>query len=423
VRKKKVLFVAEAVTLAHVARPLVLSSALDPRYFDIDFACDPRSQWLLAQLRGRYLPLRSIAPGDFMAALARGAPVYDKEVLASYVRDDLHLLAKTRPDVVVGDFRLSLSVSARVAGVPYLAISNCYWSPYWEPPRYTVPNLFLTRLLPVPVANVVFGGVRPIAFAVHSRPLNQVRRSYGLPTLGYDLRRVYTDGDHVLYADVPELFSPVGLPANHHFIGPLVWSPPVPDPHWWSTLREDRPLVYVTLGSSGQAELLPEILDSLAAIEVTVIAASAGTKLRGAVPANAFVESYLPGDRASRRAALVICNGGSSTSQQALAAGTAVIGIPSNLDQFLNMEALQRAGAGEMLRADRFSGQRLARLAKGMLRDSEYARAVQRLAEAASSWGNGARLAQIIEDVARGTHGYAEKTSRSVSAESQRTDR
>jgi UDP:flavonoid glycosyltransferase YjiC (YdhE family) len=51
----------------------------------------------------------------------------------------------------------------------------------------------------------------------------------------------------------------------------------------------------------------------------------------------------------------VICNGGSLTCQQALAAGVPVLGIASNMDQFLNMEALTKAGLAAMLRADRLS--------------------------------------------------------------------
>ena len=83
-------------------------------------------------------------------------------------------------------------------------------------------------------------------------------------------------------------------------------------------------------------------------------AATAGTAEIFSMPANARVARYLPGDVAARRARLVVCNGGSPTSQQALAAGVPVLGIASNLDQFLNMNGVEQAGAGALLRADRF---------------------------------------------------------------------
>ena len=383
-----------------MARPLVLSAALDPGEFDIGFACDSRCKWLLRDFPGRYFPLSSMGSDHFLDALARGRPLYDEATLKRYVRDDLELLDEFRPKVVIGDFRLSLSISARLRSIPYLGISNCYWSPYWRPRRYVVPNIRrLTGILPLPFADALFRLARPIAFALHCRPLNRVRRSHGLPSLGNDLRCVYTDADHVLYADIAELFPGADLPANHHFIGPLAWSPPVPSPDWWDKVPIERPIVYLTLGSSGQAELLPEILSSLATLDVTVIAATAGGNLPDATPPNAYVAQYLPGAEAARLARLVICNGGSPTSYQALAAGVPVIGIASNLDQFLNMGTLVRAGAGEIMRADRFNGPALAALVKKMVEGTEHAAAAGKIAARITGYDSGSRFAALVRSV------------------------
>jgi UDP:flavonoid glycosyltransferase YjiC (YdhE family) len=60
---------------------------------------------------------------------------------------------------------------------------------------------------------------------------------------------------------------------------------------------------------------------------------------------------FVPGDEAARHAAVVICNGGSTTSYQALAEGTPVVGLPSNFDQYLAMQAIEQAGAGRLVKA------------------------------------------------------------------------
>ena len=52
------------------------------------------------------------------------------------------------------------------------------------------------------------------------------------------------------------------------------------------------------------------------------------------------VTDYLPGDIVARHSRLVVCNGGSPTSHQALLAGVPVLGIPDNLDQVLNMSPI-----------------------------------------------------------------------------------
>src|SRR5689334_13476038 len=112
-RRLRVLFVAEAVTLAHVARPIALARGLDPVHFDTVLAVDPRDQALWSGLAIPLRPIRSIPSEQFRNALAHGRPLYDVETLRAYVEEELDLIRETVPDVVVGDFRLSLAVSTR----------------------------------------------------------------------------------------------------------------------------------------------------------------------------------------------------------------------------------------------------------------------------------------------------------------------
>ncbi|TFW19283.1 glycosyltransferase [Duganella callida] len=397
---QKILFYAEAVTLAHVARLLALAQTMDRGRYALHFACADGYEFCFRDTDYTRWRVDSISSQQFLGALAAGQPVYDEATLSRYVEADRQLLAQVRPDVVVGDFRLSLSVSARLAQVPYIALSNAYWSPYVDV-RYTVPSLPMTRVLPIALADPLFRLAQPLAFALHARPLNRVRRKYGLPSLGPDLRRIYTDADHTAYMDVPELFPAHDLPAHHSYLGPVMWAPPIAPPDWWTTLPDERATVYVTLGSSGQGRLLPLVLDALAPLPVQVLAATAGNIRLDHVPDNARVADYLPGDAAARRAALVICNGGSPTSQQALAAGVPVLGIAGNLDQFLNMQALVRAGAGRLLRADRLSAAAVQAAATAMLDQPPYARAAQEIAGVFAQTAPGLSLERLIGQLAR----------------------
>ena len=397
--RKKILFMAEAVTLAHLARPLALAQLLDPQRYEVHLASAPGYDAFFAGSTVRRWPLTSISSAQFLAALAAGKPVYDAATLDSYVQDDLRLLRALQPDVVVGDFRLSLAVSARLARRPYAALSNAYWSPYVRQ-HYRVPDIGLSHVLPIALADRVFRAVRPLAFALHTLPLNRVRRRHGLPSLGWDLRRLYTEGDRTLYADIPELFPARDLPDSHSYLGPVTWSPPMAAPPWWSALPDDSPLVYVTLGSSGQGALLPGVLRALAPLPVTVIAATAGRVALDAVPANARVAQFLPGDEAARRASLVICNGGSPTSQQALAAGVPVLGIASNLDQFLNMGGIVAAGAGQLLRTDRFNEQAVRAAAEFLLASHAAREAALRIARWFQQYQPAARLQAVLQALA-----------------------
>ena len=389
---------AEAVTLAHVGRPLALARTLDRTRYEVHLACAHGYEPFVRHESLRSWPLHSISSEQFLAALAAGKPVYDAATLRAYVRDDLKLLREVKPDLVIGDFRLSLSVSARLAQIPYAGVINAYWSPYVQQ-HYSVPDIALARVLPITLADRLFRLVRPLAFALHSVPLNRVRHSYRLPSLGYDLRRIYTDADHVLYADVPEMFPPHGLPERHMYLGPVTWSPPVALPDWWAALPPERPVVYVTLGSSGQASLLPLVLQALAPLPLTVVAATAGKAGPGPVPANARLAAYLPGMEAARRSSLVICNGGSPTSQQALGAGVPVLGIAGNLDQFLNMHGVVAAGAGALLRADRLNEGRLRQTVEDLLRQPGPRAAAAEVARQFGRYDAGLRLGALLERV------------------------
>jgi len=399
--RKKILFMAEAVTLAHVGRPLALAGTLDRGRYDVHLACAPGYEMFFKGSDVRGWGITSISSARFLAALAAGKPVYDAATLRGYVEDDLRVLNEVRPDVVIGDFRLSLSISARLAGVPYVGLINAYWSPYVRQ-HYSVPAIGLSRVLPIAIADPLFKLARPLAFVLHSVPLNQVRRAYGLAPLGRDLRRVYTDADHVLYADVPEMFPATNLPSTHCYLGPVTWSPPTGLPDWWHALPAGRPIVYVTLGSSGQGALLPRVLQALASLPVSVIAATAGNAspgamgTTGAVPPNAHVATYLPGTKAARRSSLVVCNGGSPTSQQALSACVPVLGIAGNLDQYLNMHGVVASGAGALLRSDRLSEDGLRRAAIDLLEQPGFKASARKVAEQFVRYDAGARLSALL---------------------------
>jgi len=394
----KVLFVGEAVALAHASRPVVLAQAARAAGHDVVVALDPRFAWVAQGSALRLVPIASIGPQRFLGAIARGAPLFDRATLRDYAREDAALIARERPDVVIGDLRLSLSASARVAGVPYVALCNAYWSPYVAHPRYPVPPLAPLRMLPLGVAQAGFRVTRRAAFAWHARPVNAVRRDAGLPAL-QDVRYAYTDGDYVAYADVPEVFPLRDAPQTHRFIGPVVWSPPVPLPQWWDALTAQERVVYVTLGSSGDPAQLPRVLAALARLSVQVVVATAGRVVEGTLPAGVRVADYLPGDLVARRAALVVCNGGAPTSQQALAAGVPVLGVASNMDQLLNMQAIEAAGAGLMLRGERMHTHEVATAARRLLDEPRFAQAARTLAATFTRYPAGERFVALLREI------------------------
>ena len=99
-----------------------------------------------------------------------------------------------------------------------------------------------------------------------------------------------------------------------------------------------------------------------------------------ALPANVQAMAFVDGHAACARARVVIHNGGSSTGYQALAAGTPVLGIPSNLDQYLASERIDRQGAGLSLRAGTLTAARVRASLQRILSEPSFSAAAASLA-------------------------------------------
>ncbi len=376
--RPRVLFVAEAVALSHPARLLEIARQLDPEIYEIHFAMDPRYHKVLGPVNFINHEIESIPADDFDRTVARGGVFFTEQVIEKYVQQEQKIFDQIRPDIVVGEFRPSLGISARLAGVPYVSILNAYYSPTTQV-RHVLPEYALTEWIPQRISQGLYKYLRSWGYSRHGRPINAVRRHHGLPPVKGDLRHALADADWTLFPDLQQLFPSRPSSETHRFIAPVSWSPNVPLPDWWDRLPADRPVVYANLGSSGRHGVLQRVLSALSALPITVIAATAGRQTSLIVPANAFLTDFLPGREAARRSALVITNGGNMSGYQALAEGKPILGLASNVDQFLNMAVLEDAGVGKLLRAGSFSSQDLQTNAKALLNDPKVREKAQGL--------------------------------------------
>lgn len=352
--KKRILFVAESVTLAQVVRLVTLARRLDPEAYDVHFASSDFPPLIFRGAGFVQHRLKTLAPAAADAALRSGRRLYEKGTLLEYIDAEVRLIEAIRPDIVVGDFRLTLSTSAELVGVPSAALINAYWSPFAPDRDFPVPDHPVIRWLGEELTERHFPRALPTVFRHFASPLDAARKHHGLPAVG-SLLEMLTHASYVLYPDDPCLTPVVGAPATHVYLGPVSWQPEAeavevldePEP------GDQRPLVYVTLGSSGDVTLLPLVVDVLSRRSVRVVVATAGrAELRDVSP-NICVRRFVRGADVARRARVVFSNGGSSTGYQALLEGTPVIGLPSNLDQYLATRAIVRAGAGLQIKARR----------------------------------------------------------------------
>lgn len=347
--RRRILFVSEFVTLAQVVRLVELAACLDRTRYEVHFACAEFPEFIFGPHDFIQWPLWTVDARRALARVETGRRLYDRPALERCLAADLRVIEQVEPDLIVGDLRWSLAVSAPLAGVPHVALANAYWSPHAVRAGFPVPDHPIVRVLGLPVAERYFPRAMPWVFAHFAAPLNAMRRKHGLAEIG-SLPEIVTYGDHTLFADVPELVPMATLPPGQCYLGPVVWSAPGSVPESWGR-DERRAAVYVTLGSSGKASCLPLVLQALEHRPVDVLVATADRAALGAGRASVHAAPFVPGSEAARRARVVVCNGGSGTSYQGLLEGTPVVGLPHNLDQYLSMDAVESFGAGIGVRA------------------------------------------------------------------------
>jgi UDP:flavonoid glycosyltransferase YjiC (YdhE family) len=348
-RKKRVLFVSEAVTLSHVMRPLQLAESLAGDRYEIYFALDPRHKSLLRGLKGSFIPIQSTSPQTFLRRLATGEPLFDPLFLRDSAAADRLLIRGLKPDLVIADLRWGAVLAGRLEGVPTATITNAYLRPDGNE-ELVLPHHALLSLLGREGAQKIFQRIRPLAFAAHALPMNMVRWWNGAPTLPWDVRHVHCAGDFTLYADIPHLYPELRLAKNELFVGPLARTPSSSLPSWWDEREPGRNAVYVNMGSSGSTSALKPICAAIEKIGARAIVATAGKKVKpGSLGRHVRTADYLPNDLAAERCRLTIYNGGSSGGYLALQGGTPLLGICHHFDTGMFMEKIRQRGAGDWL--------------------------------------------------------------------------
>lgn len=379
--RKRLLFVAEDVTLAQVVRLVTLARALDSKAYEIHFACARFPDFVFADTAFVPHVIDTLSPEAASRALQAGRRLYETSTLLRYIEAETRLIEQVRPDLVVGDFRLSLSTSAELMGVPSAALINAYWSPFARRESFPVPDHPIVRWFGEELTERYFPRALPSVFKHFASPVNAARKRHGLAEVG-SLLEVLTHADYTLYPDDPVLTPVEGAPASHVFLGPVTWQPEAPElplDALWPAEARTRPLIYATLGSSGDTGVLPVVLEALEQLPVRAVVATAGRSEPERVPPNVRIVDFARGADLARQARVVITNGGSASGYQALQEGTPVLGLPSNLDQYLATQAIVAAGAGLMVRARQATVHALAAALDRMLSDErmrEVARAI-----------------------------------------------
>ena len=128
-RRNRILLVPEPLRFSNAARLATLGRALHEAGYTVVLAADPLCRSVVGELPFRVIPLRPALSREERRARWRALmPIFDVDVLERYVREDIRLMRTVAPDLVIGDMRPSLPLSARVMGVRFAVIVDATFS-------------------------------------------------------------------------------------------------------------------------------------------------------------------------------------------------------------------------------------------------------------------------------------------------------
>ena len=182
-----------------------------------------------------------------------------------------------------------------------------------------------------------------------------------------------------VYRDLTIEICPPSLEPLHVPAGDRVTLRPAPLPREVANAGP-RPLVYVTLGTSFNANvhIFRAALDGLASepIEVVVtVGADQDPAALVPIPANARVERFIPQATLLPTCSAVVHHGGAGTMFGSLAHALPQVVIPQGADNFVNADMLERAGVAEVLLPGEVTAARVRDAVRRTLREPSFARA------------------------------------------------
>jgi UDP:flavonoid glycosyltransferase YjiC (YdhE family) len=377
--RTKLLFFCETVTMAHLMRTWALLKEVDQSRFEVHLAAGEVPEFLNKEISQhvQLWPLHT-APrsADFLRHLANGTLPYTTEFVDAQVQEDLQLIEKIQPDIVAGDFRISLIISARAKKVPYINLTNITWHPDASL-AHSIPDHWITRAIGETLALPISLLAQPIVLHRASQAYAATAAKYGV-MIPKGLLKIYIAGDCVFYADTGKIVQGVELLPHEVIGGPIlasIASPGIQIPNF----PDNRPTVVISLGSSGPQTKIHEIVAALEDLDLNLLISTSGQNLKLKNPERAFVSHFLPLDQVLKQANALIFNGGSATGYMGLANGVPLFSIPTNIDQMKFTNAIVLRGAGLRMRIEQLNRRSLQQKLQQLLSDSSYLQAARKL--------------------------------------------
>jgi UDP:flavonoid glycosyltransferase YjiC (YdhE family) len=180
------------------------------------------------------------------------------------------------------------------------------------------------------------------------------------------------EGDYNLVASAPELTGVEKLPKDWNYIGPIFAKLDGEIPEEIMNISRDKPLIYFSMGSSANKDILIKVLKSFNTMPYNVICPMKfhlnDEKIE--VPDNVYLFDWLPAHKVNSMVDLAVLHGGEGTVQTACYSGKPFIGIGLQPEQEANIEYCVKYGNAARIKRKDISVEKLSNTIENVLADS-----------------------------------------------------
>ncbi len=264
-------------------------------------------------------------------------------------KQQIEIIERYQPDVVLGDASMTLNMAAEYCGVPCVKLVNGYMSKYYAQHR-PLPRIHplhsLFQYLPARIQQAAtWIGERAVMWWTH-RAFARLRKTYSL-------KRKYSfldelEGQTTLICDLPELFPQKDLPSSVHPVGPLFYHKVDADPlqraEAQGLLSPTKKNILVSLGSTGDIEHFQWLCDQRFSDFRVIVSGRNAEQLKAP---HCVARSFINHNVLLAEVDLMVCHGGNGTIYQALSYGVPVLACTNFFEQEYNMQRVTALGLGE----------------------------------------------------------------------------
>jgi UDP:flavonoid glycosyltransferase YjiC (YdhE family) len=260
----------------------------------------------------------------------------------------LDIVQRYKPDLVFSDTSLTLPMCAEYANVPVISIMNAYVSNYYadiRPLPYSHRAYKYQFKLKQPIWEKILKTAEKASMKFVHKPFARLRNELNLSKKQWLLDEF--EGDFNLLCDLPELFPTENLPENFASIGPVIYhsNQEESDLVDWINSPDDRPLIYLSLGSSG-VEVSLDFLNQTRAKDFRFVLSGA-KEIENSE--NLRYQKFVNFEQIQKHVDLFISHGGNGSIYQALAAAVPLLLIPAFFEQAWNAHPIKKLDIGVVI--------------------------------------------------------------------------